>query len=77
MAKGQRKKKYLIPSDQFEDLVPKMGYCFATDRITVDGSPVGFMYREPPDSDDDSGWRFFSGDEPQDYVDDPENVMMY
>lgn len=77
MAKGRRKKRFLIAPDQFEELVAPMGYCFATDRITVDGAPVGYMYREDADSDDDSGWRFFSGDEPQDYVDDPANVMMY
>ena len=33
--------------------------------ITVDGYPVGFMYREEP-NDVDGGWRFFSGKESQD-----------
>ena len=37
--------------------------CIATDRITVDGLPVGYMYREKPEEGDpferyDSGWRF-------------------
>lgn len=50
------------------------GYCFATNRIAVDGRKVGYMYREEPDRPGDSGWRFFSGDETQDYVDDPDNT---
>jgi hypothetical protein len=40
----------------------------ATDRITVDGAPVGWMYREKPIRDLDSGWRFFAGDEDDAYM---------
>ncbi len=41
--------------------------CIATDRITVDGLPVGYMYREKPEEGNpfegyDSGWRFTAGD---------------
>ena len=35
------------------------------------------MYRELPDDDIDSGWRFFSGDETQEYADDPANFAIY
>jgi len=31
-----------------------MGGCVATDRITVEGYPVRFMYREEPDNEYDS-----------------------
>lgn len=34
-------------------------------------------YREAPDFDGDSGWRFFSGDESQAYVDDPANSAVH
>jgi hypothetical protein len=54
-----------------------MGGCFATDKIIVEGMKVGYMYREVPDEPMDSGWRFFSGTETQEYVDDPYNTMMY
>lgn len=38
--------------------------CLATDRIMVDGSRIGYMYREEPDPDmPDSGWRFTAGDD--------------
>ncbi len=51
--------------------------CFATNMIMEDGQHVAYMYREEPDSDDDSGWRFFSGHESQEYVDDPSNTQVY
>ena len=35
------------------------------------------MYREEPDFPDDSGWRFFSGKESQDYIEDPANTTIY
>lgn len=44
--------------------------CLATDRIAVDGMPVGYMYREEPADNYqgyDSGWRFFAGDEDDSY----------
>lgn len=64
------KKPYKIPSDRIENLIEPMGGCFATDRILVDGCRVGYMYREPPDFEEDSGWRFMSGDETEEYIDD-------
>lgn len=54
-----------------------MGGCFASDRITVDGALVGYMYREQPDKNGDSGWRFFAGDESQEYADTPDNFAIY
>ena len=54
-----------------------MGYALASAFVARDRRPVRFMYREPPDNADDSGWRFFSGDEPQAYVDDPANIGIY
>lgn len=58
-------------------LIEGLGGCFATDRITVDGMPVGYMYREEPGFDCDSGWRFFAGDETQDYIDNTKNTSIY
>jgi len=51
--------------------------CYATNMVMQDGHPVGYMYREEPDTPNDSGWRFFSGKESQDYVDDPSNTKIY
>ena len=38
---------------------------------------VGFMYREEPLDDEDSGWRFLSGTEDQEYADNPENSKIF
>jgi hypothetical protein len=45
--------------------------CIASDRITVDGRPVGYMYV------DEYGWTFVAGDEDQTYLDDPNHLGVY
>ena len=54
-----------------------MGACLITDRVTVDGLKIGYMYREQPVRAEDSGWCFFSGDEQQDYIDNPAHTGVY
>jgi hypothetical protein len=71
------KKAFFKDGSTFKPIVFGMGSCLATDRITVDGKRVGFMYREPPDDSFDSGWRFFAGDESQEYCDNPLNLALY
>lgn len=53
------------------------GGCIASDMITVDGMKVGYMYREEPHYDTDSGWVFLAGIESQDYMDEPSNHAIY
>lgn len=63
-------KRYRLTSDQIRAIAPGLGACFASEKITVDGNPVRFMYREAAIHDVDSGWRFFSGLETADEMDD-------
>ncbi|HVU28062.1 MAG TPA: DUF2185 domain-containing protein [Verrucomicrobiae bacterium] len=70
-------KQFAIPKEKIKQLVPPMGGCFITDRVTIDGLKIGYMYREQPDKPKDSGWRFFSGDESQDYIDDLTHTGIY
>jgi hypothetical protein len=72
-----RDKKYRIPANEIRPLVTGHGGCIATDLITVDGRKVAFMYREEPDNDVDSGWRFMSGFESPEYMDNPANHGVY
>lgn len=51
--------------------------CLATDRILIEGAPVGYCYREEPFGDWDSGWRFTAGDESDEYMQDPRNSDTY
>lgn len=70
-------KQFKIAANQIKPLVEGRGGCFATDMITVDGQKVGYMYREEPDFPDDSGWRFFSGKESDDYLEDTSHTSIY
>lgn len=70
-------KTFRLSTEEIKELIPNIGGCYATEKITVLGEKVGYMYREQPDVPEDSGWRFFSGTETQEYVDDPNNTMMY
>jgi hypothetical protein len=70
-------KAFRLRPDQIAPVAVGLGACIATDRITVDGMPVGYCYREVPDNDPDSGWRFFAGDESPEYMDDPSNHGIY
>ncbi len=70
-------KKFRLSADRIKELIPPMGGCFATDRITVDGKRVGYMYREEPDNDADSGWRLLAGDETEQYMDGAANHGYY
>ncbi len=70
-------KKFYLSKEQIAPLIPGMGGCLATDRITVDGQKVGYMYRDEPHNPLDSGWCFFAGDEDEAYTNNPENVAVY
>lgn len=54
-----------------------MGYVLATKQLINEKMKVGFMYRESPDNESDSGWRFFVGNESVEYVNNPDNVGIY
>lgn len=72
-----RKKNFALPAEDIKPLIDHNGGCIATDCITVDGRPVGYMYREPSDFDGDMGWRFFAGDESDEYMDNADNHGVY
>lgn len=76
----EKHKKYKIPKSTMRDLLDCDGLasgCFATDRIIVDGAEIGFMYREKPLNNQDSGWRFMSGDETDEYMNDTNKSGIY
>jgi hypothetical protein len=72
-----RKKQFRLRADQIRPIATGYGACFATDMITVDGRRVVFMYREAPDRDIDSGWRFMSGSESDEYMNNADNHAIY
>ncbi len=75
-----RNRNYYVKADDMKNLLPDWdgaNGCIATNRITVEGCKVGYCYREKPDGDWDSGWRFTAGDESDAYMDDPNNSGIY
>jgi hypothetical protein len=48
--------------------------CFVTNRVLNEGHKVGYLYREEPDDEKDSGWRITSNTETDEYMDDSNNV---
>ena len=70
-------KTFALTVAEIRPLATKRGSCIASDRITVDRQPVGFMYREQCDTEGDSGWRFLAGDETDEYLSDPTNFEIY
>ena len=72
-----REKHYKLSRDDIRPLTMGRGGCIASDRITVEGLPVRFMYREKPRNDQDSGWAFLSGTEDDAYMNDSANHGIY
>lgn len=61
--------------DSNDNLVEKyLPRCFVTSRVLHDGEPIGYLYREEPDFDRDSGWRILAGDESDEYMEDSKNL---
>ena len=72
--------EYAIQKEEMKHLLIWDGpdLCIATNRITVDRFPVGYMYREVPDTNfNDSGWRFYQGGEDDEYAFDLNNSGMH
>jgi hypothetical protein len=70
-------KKFKLEASGIKDIATTLGSCIASDKITVEGLPVRYMYREEPDFETDSGWRFFSGTEDDEYINNSDNLMIY
>lgn len=72
-----RKKTYALAANEIRAMATGYGGCIATDMITVQGKRVGYMVREPTSRPHDSGWCFMSGEESQEYMDNPDNHAIY
>ncbi|MGF6848089.1 hypothetical protein QFZ51_003324 [Chitinophaga sp. W3I9] len=70
-------KKFKISAEDIIKVIDSNMGCIASDMITVDGGSLGYMYREEPTENADSGWRFLSGNESQEYTDDANHFSFY
>jgi len=55
----------------------KFGFVLATKMLVEGRRKVRYMYHEEATNPQDSGWRFFCGDEDDKYVNDPDNIAIY
>lgn len=70
-------KKFALSAEQIRRIAPNRGGAIASDRITVEGRRVGYMYRTAPRNSLDSGWAFLAGDEDDAYMGDASNHGLY
>lgn len=60
--------------DDDDNLVEKyIKRCFVTNHVLREGKPAGYLYREQPDDEEDSGWRITANDESDEYMEDSKN----
>lgn len=69
-----------IIDTEFEDTEPDivekyLPRCFVTRRVLYDGVKAGYLYREEPEEEHDSGWRIMAGDETDEYMDESANIF--
>ncbi|MFC4161516.1 DUF2185 domain-containing protein [Chitinimonas lacunae] len=69
-------KHYRLSSNELRELATGHGFCVVSDLITIEGEPVRYMYRDQPEDEQDSGWRFFAGTESDTYIDNPKNFSL-
>lgn len=50
-------------------------YAIVSRQVSEGGEFVGFLYHEEPAFEQDSGWRIFSGNEDDQYADNPNNFI--
>ena len=70
-------KDYKLKKEDIKFLTDFPGGSLSSDKIVVEGLVVGYMYREEPDTAEDNGWRFFSGTESDEYINDAQNLAYY
>lgn len=64
---------YRPEKPELVQLYPGDPACIVSRKAMEEG--IGFMYRDKPNKDrNDSGWRFFHGDESDEYINNTENV---
>ena len=71
-------KTFKLTAADIKPLATGLGGAIASDRITVDGYPVNFMYKARPNNPQDSGWCFFSGiNEDDAYMNESANFTVF
>lgn len=62
--------------DAVKQMIKPIGFCIISCKIIDESEPIGYMYRERGGEDEDSGWRFLSGTETEEYTEDDDNYKV-
>ena len=60
----------------YPEFIPAAGACIASANVLSGAGRVRWMVRNPPQAPEDSGWRFFSEFDSEEYINDPANVQV-
>lgn len=72
----QRYAWYVPEEREWAELFDTSQECLIT-RKALEEERVEYMYRQEPEKDfSDCGWRFLTGDETEEYVSEPENILV-
>ena len=77
MASNPEANHFKIAHAAIRPIATGHGACIASNLITRKGQKVASMYREAPDRSGDSGWRFKSGLESDQDLEDPDGFGIY
>lgn len=55
-------------------IMPKMAY--VSKKILEENYKIGYLRRDDPENDEDSGWSFLAGNEDDEYTGNPENIEL-
>ncbi len=70
-------KEYCINKSNIKRLIDNNEWCTATDKIIVEGCTINYFCREASMNPEDSGWRFFAGNEDEVYLNNLTNHNLY
>jgi hypothetical protein len=62
-----------VPEGRSQENTEVKKYAYVS-RRALEADHIGYCYRENPENNIDSGWRFLYGDEDEEYLDNPTNV---
>jgi hypothetical protein len=66
----QNQAKDDVPESRTREELEVKKYAFVSKRA-LEADHIGYCYRDEPETNIDSGWRFLYGDEDEDYLDNP------
>ena len=70
-------KNYKLKKEEINKIIKLNGSCIASNKITIEGMKIEYMYKEKPTNEIDSGWRFFAGTEDEKYTNNPDNFGIF